>query len=151
MIQPAVLKCPRQQAQRDGQHDRQQQRRAHQPQGGRNAFADHLEHRAVVNQRIAEIALQDVFQPQDVLRDQRLIQPQALANTFDIFRSHARRDVRRHRIAGRELDQQKRHQRNEEKHRQQLQQPTREKCVHDMPLPRPRPDGRGNYLFLIDF
>jgi hypothetical protein len=64
----------------------------------------------VVNQRIAEIALQDVFQPQDVLRDQRLIQPQALANTFDIFRGHTRRNVRRHRIAGRELDQQKRHQ-----------------------------------------
>ena len=106
MIQPAVLKCPRQQAQRDRQHDRQQQRRAHQPQRGRNAFADHLQHRAVVNQRIAEIAPQDVLQPQNVLRDQRLIQPQALANTFDIFRSHARCDVRRHRIAGRELDQQ---------------------------------------------
>ena len=110
MIQPAVLKCPGQQAQRDRQHDRHQQRRAHQPQRGRYAFADHLQHRAVINQRIAEIALQDVFQPQDVLRDQGLIQPQALANTFDILRGHTRRNVRRHRIAGRELDQQKRHQ-----------------------------------------
>ena len=151
VVEKAKEKSLRQQAQRDGQHDRQQQRRAHQPQRGRNAFADHLQHRAVVNQRIAEIAPQDVLQPHNVLRDQRLIQPQALANTFDIFRSHARCDVRRHRIAGRELDQQKRHQRNKEQHRQQLQQPTREKCVHDVPLPRPRPDGRGNYLFLIDF
>ncbi|MNP28566.1 hypothetical protein D3C76_1215360 [compost metagenome] len=68
VIQPTVLECSSQQAQRDRQHNRHQQRRAHQPERGRNALADHLQHRAVVNQRIAQIALKNIFQPQNVLR-----------------------------------------------------------------------------------
>ena len=78
--------------------------------------------------------MQDIFQPQQVLGDQRFIQPKAMTNMLNIFRRHSWRNVRLNRITRGELYQQKRHQRDKEKHRQQLQQPTSQHCVHDIPF-----------------
>jgi hypothetical protein len=102
VVQPRVLLQRRNHAQRDADHDREQQRDAHELQGGRQARADHLGHRFAALEGKAEVALQQLAEPACVLLVDRQVQAKLAAPQLDQVFGLRRlgRDHRLHRVAG---------------------------------------------------
>ena len=131
-IDPRVLPHRRQHPERDGQPPGDERRRDGEQQRVGEPFAEHVEHRLMARERLAEVEVQDdVLQVEAVLHVPRLVEAEPHAHRLDRLGGDA--GILRHlvqEVAGRELQQEKRDERDAEQQRDRLQQAPQDVGAH---------------------
>src|SRR3974390_2472141 len=80
----------------------------------REGLADDARRGLVRGEGLAQVALEDVAHPDEVLSDQRLVEPELAVDGGDVLRGLVRSEDRVGRVAGEEVDQEKGRDRDEE-------------------------------------
>ena len=106
MVDPRARPGRGQHAERDRDHDRNQQPEQRQFGGSRQAVADFGRDRLAGGQRIAEIAMGEIVGVAEELLDQRLVEAEFLADLLDRFLGRGGAGEIRRRIAGQRARQQ---------------------------------------------
>ena len=131
-VDPRVLPHGGEHAERNRERPRDERGRTGQHQRVGEAVAQHVEHRLVARKRLPEVEMEDDVPEIDrVLDVPRLVEAEAHAHRLDRLGGNAR--VLRHlieEISRRELQQEKRHQRDAEQQRDRLQQPPQHVGAH---------------------
>lgn len=101
----------------DADRERDEERESRQLEGHGKAVDDRAEHRLVRSDRAAEVALQHLRRPADVLDRQRLVQSEVLPDLSDRRGVRALAEHERYRISGREPQHEERPKGQEKEHR----------------------------------
>ena len=123
MVRQAAAPAGREDGERHGQHQRQQDAETQQLDGGHDPLGDHAADRNLVDHRGAEIAAAEIHQEVEVLQDQRLVEPELGADARHRLRRRLAAEQRPDRLPGQRMDQHEGDQADPQQHRQQLQRP----------------------------
>jgi hypothetical protein len=131
--------------------DRQRHREQHaehdavgdQEGGGGDAGGDQVAHGDAVDDRMAELALEEAAQVEDVLHPDRPVETVVGADALHHLGRRAEADERADRIPRQRLEQQERHEADAEEHEHQLQRTPQDEAVPAHPPPGHRFAGVG--------
>ncbi len=124
-VDPRSLLGRRQHAERDRDHDRDHGAEHHQRQGRLQPLRDHVRHRQPGEDRIAEVAVQDLPQPGPEPDQERLVEPERDADGGDLRRRRLVAGDDRRRIAGGEIEQSEDHEGDHQHDRDRREYPPR--------------------------